>query len=99
VRGELAAYGHGLAEKPEIVALSKVDSVDPETLKQQIERLKRAIKSAGPVPPEGEKPRAPFKMSSIAGEGVTDVLRALWRIIDARRLDEAAKAPQPEWRP
>ena len=28
VRAELAAYGHGLAEKPEIVALSKVDTLD-----------------------------------------------------------------------
>ena len=32
IRRELAAYGEGLAEKPEIVALSKVDAVDEETL-------------------------------------------------------------------
>jgi GTPase len=99
VRGELSAYGHGLDEKPEIVALSKVDSVDPDTLKQQLERLKRAVKSAGPALPDGEKSHAPFKMSSIAGEGVTEVLRALWRIIEERRQDAAAQSPQPEWRP
>jgi GTPase len=99
VRGELAAYGHGLAEKPEIVALSKIDSVDAESLKQQVERLKRAIRTAGPQLAEGEKPRAPLKISSIAGAGVTDVLRALWRIIDARRQEEAALAQQEEWRP
>ncbi len=99
VRGELAAYGHGLEEKTEIVALSKIDSVDGETLKKQIERLKRAIRSAGPPCPEGEKPSAPLKMSAIAGEGVTDVLRALWRVIAASRQEEAAHAPQDEWRP
>src|SRR5512136_2727548 len=33
VRGELAAYGAGLDEKLEIVALSKIDAVDPEHLK------------------------------------------------------------------
>jgi GTP-binding protein len=99
VRGELEAYGHGLADKEEIVALSKVDAVDAETLKQQVERLKRAIRSAGPALADGEKPRPPFKMSAIAGEGVTDVLRALWRIIDARRREEAAKTPQEAWRP
>jgi GTP-binding protein len=99
VRGELAAYGHGLEDKPEIVALSKVDAVDPDTLKQQVERLKRAIKSAGPVLAEGEKPRAPQKLSAIAGEGVTDALRALRRIVDDRRQGEAARTPQPEWRP
>ena len=30
--GELEAYGHGLAEKPEIVALSKADALDEDTL-------------------------------------------------------------------
>jgi GTP-binding protein len=49
VRHELEAYGGGLAEKPEIVALSKTDVVDADTLKQQMERLKRAVKSAGPA--------------------------------------------------
>ena len=32
VREELAAYGAGLAEKPQIVALNKIDAVDPEEL-------------------------------------------------------------------
>ena len=48
VRQELAAYGAGLDEKVEIVALTKTDAVDPEHLKKQKERLKRAIASAGP---------------------------------------------------
>ncbi|HUO53869.1 MAG TPA: GTPase ObgE [Rhodoblastus sp.] len=99
VRGELEAYGQGLAEKPEIVALTKVDAIAPEALKQQVERLKRAIRSAGPPRAEGDKPRAPHRMSSIAGEGVTEVLRALWAVIAARRAEEAARAPRPEWRP
>jgi GTPase len=99
VRGELAAYGNGLEDKPEIVALSKVDAVDSDTLKQQVERLKRAIKSAGTAVPEGEKPRAPLKISAVAGEGVTEALRALWRVIEDRRQEGAARAPAPEWRP
>ena len=44
VRHELEAYGHGLADKPEIVALSKADALDPDTLKEQVARLKRAAK-------------------------------------------------------
>jgi GTPase len=99
VRGELEAYGHGLAEKPEIVALTKIDSVGAEALKKQVERLKRAIRTAGPPLAEGDKQPAPQKMSAIAGDGVTEVLRALWRIIVGRRREEAAKTPQPEWRP
>ena len=38
IRGELDAYGGGLAEKSEIVALSKIDAIDEETLKLQRER-------------------------------------------------------------
>ena len=44
VRHELEAYGHGLADKPEIVALTKADALTPEELKQQVARLKRAAK-------------------------------------------------------
>ncbi|MBV8751785.1 MAG: GTPase ObgE, partial [Hyphomicrobiales bacterium] len=42
VRGELEAYGHGLVDKPEIVALTKADALTPDALKQQVARLKRA---------------------------------------------------------
>ena len=42
VRAELDAYGEGLADKPEIVALNKADALTPEELKQQVARLKRA---------------------------------------------------------
>src|SRR6202008_5149507 len=40
VRGELEAYGHGLADKPEILALTKSDALAPEDLKRQVGRLK-----------------------------------------------------------
>jgi GTP-binding protein len=99
VRGELAAYGNGLEDKPEIVALSKVDAVDAETLKQQMERLKRAIRSAGPVLAEGEKPRAPIKISAVAGEGVTDALRTVWKVVEGRRQDALKISPPPVWKP
>ncbi len=32
IRQELAAYGHGLADKPEIVGLNKIDALDAETI-------------------------------------------------------------------
>jgi GTP-binding protein len=91
VRGELEAYGHGLDEKPEVVALTKVDALTPELLKEQKARLKRAAK------------RDPLLLSSASGQGVPEALRALLAVIDAQRqADEVAAAPvvaQPEWRP
>src|SRR5690606_17698918 len=41
IRGELEAYGHGLAEKREIVALSQVDTLDADTRKEKLKALKK----------------------------------------------------------
>ncbi|HKG76212.1 MAG TPA: GTPase ObgE [Beijerinckiaceae bacterium] len=87
VRRELEAYGHGLAEKPEIVALTKADALDPTALREQTARLKRAAKAT------------PYAISSASGQGVEDVLRALLRAVDATREREAPPAPAEAWRP
>src|SRR5690606_21935087 len=39
---ELEAYGNGLAEKPEIVALSQADTLEPEARKKKLAALNRA---------------------------------------------------------
>jgi GTP-binding protein len=64
VRGELEAYGNGLAEKPEIVALSQVDTLDADERKKKLATLKRACGSA------------PLLLSAATGEGVEEA-RAL----------------------
>ncbi|SED02854.1 GTP-binding protein [Rhizobiales bacterium GAS191] len=92
VRAELEAYGNGLSEKPEIVALSKADAVDAAELKQQAARLKRAAK------------RTPLILSSATHRGVEDALRALAAEIPAVRApsDEAKsledRGPSPALR-
>src|ERR1700722_5697427 len=43
VRGELAAYGEGLGEKLELVALSKVDALDEKTRDDRVAALAAAI--------------------------------------------------------
>ena len=57
VRAELSAYGHDLADKPEIVALSKADALSADEIKQQTSRLKRAAK------------KTPLVVSAVSGEG------------------------------
>ncbi len=98
VRHELEAYGGGICEKPEIIALSKVDTVDPDTLKQQLERLKRAARTYGPPVPEGEKRRAPMLISAAAHTGVTDALRSLAAVIDGAKAEEGATGDEA-WQP
>jgi len=86
VRHELDAYGHGLVDKPEIVALSKADAVTPEQLKAQLARLKRAAK------------KTPLVLSSAAHRGVPDVLRALVKVIDGER-EPAEMVAAEGWHP
>jgi GTP-binding protein len=65
IRKELIAYGHGLAQKPEIVALNKVDALTPA----EIEKKKAALEKAC-----GHKVMV---ISGVTGEGITTVLCAL----------------------
>ncbi len=88
VRRELEAYGYGLADKPEIVALSKADAMSAAERKQQLARLKRVAK------------KTPLVVSAVSGEGVADVLRALLNVIDKKRAAAAADpAPRGAWQP
>jgi GTPase len=88
VRAELSAYGQGLAEKPEIVALNKADALSPDDIKQQVTSLKRAAK------------KTPLVISAVSGEGVADVLRALLRVIEQARHGTAMpSAEQAVWQP
>lgn len=87
VRAELAAYGNGLDEKPEIVALSKVDALSPELLKQQKERLKRAAK------------KTPLLLSAQSGQGVQEALRLLLSVVEQERGAEKEEEPRDAWRP
>src|SRR5277367_4981567 len=98
IRKELAAYGGEISEKPEIVALSKVDAVDEETLKLQRERLKRAMRTYGtPIAPGAKRP-PPLDLSAVAGRGVTEVLRAALKEVEASRARETAeRAPAEAW--
>ena len=87
VRGEIEAYGHGLADKPEIVALTKADALAPEQRKQQAARLKRAAKAT------------PLVISAVAGTGVAEALRRLLGVIDTAKSAAASEQPAPAWEP
>ena len=83
VRGELEAYGQGLADKPEIVALSKADAMTPEQIKEQTAKLKKACK------------KTPLVLSAQSGQGVQDALRALLKVIDAAHEETPSEAAVP----
>lgn len=85
VRHELEAYGHDLADKPEILALSQVDILDEKARKEKAAALKKA---AG---------KAPLLLSAVTGEGVEAVLRALMEVIGTARAAEAPEKSDDRW--
>ena len=91
VRHELGAYGHELTGKPEILALNKIDALDPETIDDKAAELEAA---AGV---------APRRVSGVAGLGVTELLREAWSLVRQRRAEAGAEAAGPAqdeaWRP
>ncbi len=88
VRAELAAYGEGIADKAEIVALNKVDALDPETRKKKLAELKKAA---------GKKPMV---VSGVSGEGVKELLRDAYAMVRERKAEVAAEGkPVEAWRP
>ena len=88
MREELASYGHGLADKQELVVLTKADALAPEQIKEQAARLKRAAKST------------PLVLSAHSHEGVTDALRRVLAMIDGGRAIGAKAAERAEaWHP
>ena len=73
VREELLAYGGGLSDKPEIVALNKLDAMTPQAKASRVKALERAC--GGPV----------LLLSGATGAGVPEVLRAIAdRVAEAR---------------
>jgi GTP-binding protein len=91
VRKELEAYGGGLTDKPEILALSKCDALTDAEITKKRAALKRAAK------------RDVLVLSSVSGRGVHDVLNILLQIIrpaDAEKDKESEPAaPARPWTP
>ena len=91
VRRELKAYGHGLEKKKELVALSKCDAVDGETLAERSEALRKAAR------------KKPFEVSGVSGAGTQDVLHAIAREVkkatDARYAPEEPAEASEGWHP
>lgn len=77
IRKELANYSDTLVDRPEIIALTKVEGLDDEMIAMQTDALKKV---AGKAPV--------FAVSSQAHHGLTEVLRALREQVETVRQQE-----------
>ncbi|MBW2316064.1 MAG: GTPase ObgE [Deltaproteobacteria bacterium] len=88
IRTELAAYAADLAERPEIVALNKVDLMAE---RGDLDALETALR---------EKGRTVLRISGVTGEGVERLIDAMAEAVGNARAEEArveeARAEQDE---
>jgi len=70
IQQELQAYGRGLMERPQILALNKVDAVDAET----VDELTTELNQLTQVPV--------FSISAVAKNGLDSLLQKIWLSLD-----------------
>jgi GTPase len=70
IQQELMAYGQGLADKPQLVAINKIDAL-PES---QVDELVADLTAV-----TGAKV---FRISAVSHEGEDELLRAVWKLLD-----------------
>ncbi|MEM1378728.1 MAG: GTPase ObgE [Pseudomonadota bacterium] len=87
VRGEIEAYGNGLEDKLEIVALSQIDVLPADEIEAKRNELAKA--SGKDV----------MFVSAATRKGVDDVLRALMQIVEAARIPTKPDQQSGPWTP
>jgi GTPase len=74
IQQELVAYGHGLPERPQIIALNKIDAVDEETLELITSELQAL--TAVPI----------FQVSAVTRAGLDALTSKVWSILDTEEV-------------
>jgi GTP-binding protein len=89
IRTEIHGYSPELSEKFEIIAINKIDSIDPQDLQEKKRELEKYLKKIG------QKNYKIYVISTITKEGVEEVLRALYaKILEFRKSQEEKKAQE-----
>jgi GTP-binding protein len=87
VQSELDAYGAGLSEKPQIIALNKIDAVDAKTVDKLAKKLAKA--SGAEV----------MRLSGASGEGLDAVLDRIIETLGPLPETTAANENDEPWSP
>ena len=79
IQQELKAYGRGLPERRQILALNKIDAVDRETVD-----LEALVKELNHI-----SNSKVFIISAVAGMGLDDMKQEIWQVLDVVNAEEA----------
>jgi GTP-binding protein len=76
IRAELAKYSPALAEKPEIVALNKLDLLDDEETRRRVAEFRKALRLGHNEPL--------LSISAATGRGTRELLETVWATLRPR---------------
>jgi len=84
VEGELLAYGHGLAERPRLLVLNKIELLAPEALEEAMRQLQQHGHRQGAA--------AVLAISAATGQGLEPLKASVWAQLESAAAAEAAAA-------
>ena len=73
IQQELEAYGHGLPERPQIIAFNKTDAIDEEILELITSELQDVTNT--PI----------YAISAVSRKGLDTLMQKIWSILDAEK--------------
>ena len=73
IQQELEAYGHGLPQRPQIIAFNKIDAIDDEMLELIISELQQVTDT--PI----------YAVSAVSRKGLDTIVQKIWSILDAEK--------------
>ena len=77
IRRELAEYGHGLADKPEVVGLNKIDAIDPDEVEEKHRALMAVVRPGTRV----------LAVSGVSGAGLPELVGTVFEAIREVRAE------------
>ncbi|MGB3135436.1 MAG: GTPase ObgE [Nodosilinea sp.] len=84
IQQELEAYGRDLSDRPQVLALNKIDALTPETVADLVSQFEPLV--PGPV----------YSISAVAGTGLGPMLQQIWTLLDQMAPDRVVEESTPE---
>lgn len=81
IRQELESYGRKLSDRPEIVAITKIEGLDEEMTADILSQLQKVVPAKTPL----------FAISSQAHLGITELLREIRTVVDTNKANKATE--------
>jgi GTP-binding protein len=91
IREELGLFNEKLLHKPEIVALNKLDVLESD--RELVERARKALRDRiASIRGTHPEPQEPFIVSAVSGQGVPELVGAMYAEIQRQKAEETRRS-------